>query len=289
MQGVRQELQHRGHLSPGLHEREQDARSDGEVPPPATRLLEERQPRDQRDDHEDADLSVPERRTDGVEREREQGDEDWAVTRVSSVRDGAGQELAAVHDRNRLFVRLPAALSAGEVVTLDVAYAGDLIEPLGGGDLANLYYTTWETGPSGFGYGDEDDATLLDDMKGSYSTVYVRKRFTLADPGAYSRFWLSVRVDDGCVAYLNGREIGRVNLDDRPHRFSFDAVADVSAEPFAFDLEIDTSWLKSENLLAVQGFNSNKDSGDFSLIPVLRAEQPPKAIDRRFDDLRPRR
>lgn len=74
-------------------------------------------------------------------RPRELGDEDWAVTRVSSVRDSEGRELPAVHDRNRLFVRLDEPLGSGEVVTLDVTYAGDLIEPVGSGDLANLYYT----------------------------------------------------------------------------------------------------------------------------------------------------
>jgi hypothetical protein len=29
----------------------------------------------------------------------------------------------------------------------------------------------WETGPAGFGYGDDDDATVLSDMRGRYATV----------------------------------------------------------------------------------------------------------------------
>ncbi len=80
-------------------------------------------------------------------RPRLQGDEDWAVTRVSSVRDGEGQELAAIHDRNRLFVRLGESLNPGGVVTLDVSYAGDLVEPVGSGELANLYYTVLRRHP----------------------------------------------------------------------------------------------------------------------------------------------
>ena len=40
----------------------------------------------------------------------------------------------------------------------------------------------WETGPSGFGYGDDDDETELTDMQGSYLTVYIRKQFTISSP-----------------------------------------------------------------------------------------------------------
>ena len=33
---------------------------------------------------------------------------------------------------------------------------------------------SWESGPSGFGYGDDDDQTVLEDMRGRYLTVYTR-------------------------------------------------------------------------------------------------------------------
>ena len=35
----------------------------------------------------------------------------------------------------------------------------------------------WETGQSGFGYGDSDDKTELLDMQDYYVTVYIRKEF----------------------------------------------------------------------------------------------------------------
>ena len=35
--------------------------------------------------------------------------------------------------------------------------------------------SAWDEGPSGFGYGDGDDATLLDDMQNNYLSVYIRK------------------------------------------------------------------------------------------------------------------
>ena len=33
----------------------------------------------------------------------------------------------------------------------------------------------WETGQSGFGYGDGDDETILSDMQDNYLTVYIRR------------------------------------------------------------------------------------------------------------------
>ena len=51
-------------------------------------------------------------------------------------------------------------------------------------DWTRLEYDdgAWETGAAGFGYGDGDDATVLIDMEDRYSSVYIRKRFEVADP-----------------------------------------------------------------------------------------------------------
>ena len=42
---------------------------------------------------------------------------------------------------------------------------------------------SWDSGPTGIGYGDGDDATLLNDMQGSYVSFFARKKFTINDPG----------------------------------------------------------------------------------------------------------
>src|SRR6185503_10682393 len=71
----------------------------------------------------------------------------------------------------------------------------------------------WGSGAGGFGYGDGDDATLLNDMgQGSmrYTTVYVRRTFNISgplDPILVLR--LVVDYDDAYVAYLDGQEIAR--------------------------------------------------------------------------------
>src|SRR5690242_15178705 len=64
---------------------------------------------------------------------------------------------------------------------------------------------TWLTGPGGFGYADNPTetslcGTLLNDMKGSYSTIAMRKSFEITptiDPALHLQ--LSVDFDDGFI------------------------------------------------------------------------------------------
>jgi serine/threonine protein kinase/Flp pilus assembly protein TadD len=58
---------------------------------------------------------------------------------------------------------------------------------------------SWKEGKSGFGYEDGDDATVLEDMERGYSTLYIRRKLTVPDPGRYERIILSLRVDDGAA------------------------------------------------------------------------------------------
>ena len=50
----------------------------------------------------------------------------------------------------------------------------------------------WESGPGGIGYGDDDDATVLDDMADNYIAVYMRIEFDV--PAELAEAWLQLRV-----------------------------------------------------------------------------------------------
>ena len=65
--------------------------------------------------------------------------------------------------------------------------------------------SSWNSGPSGFGYGDGDDATVLS----STMSVYLRKTFEITDASAVGYVVLDIDYDDGFVAFLNGQEIAR--------------------------------------------------------------------------------
>ena len=83
----------------------------------------------------------------------------------------------------------------------------------------------WPSGKSGFGYGDDDDVTLLTDMRTTYSTVFVRKNFDVPNPAIYGSYRLTVHIDDGFVAYLNGSEIGRSGAGTEGEVLLHDALA----------------------------------------------------------------
>jgi tetratricopeptide (TPR) repeat protein len=135
--------------------------------------------------------------------------------------------------------------------------------------------SAWEKGAGGFGYQDGDDATVLTDMKGNYTTVYIRNVFTMPEAAPYQRCRLSVKADDGFVAYLNGVEVARARAGSRGRRMAFDAVATQSADeplvPVQVELEVGR-FREGRNCLAIQGLNQARDSSDFSLIPVLLGE-----------------
>lgn len=131
--------------------------------------------------------------------------------------------------------------------------------------------SAWETGAGGFGFGDDDDVTVLADMPGGYVSVYVRQEFAVSDVNAAAVVELAIDYDDGFVAYLNGREVARRHMPE----------GDVGHETLASSHEAGTAEViflgsagdllrEGDNVLAVEGHNSSLDSSDFSLNPVLR-------------------
>lgn len=87
----------------------------------------------------------------------------------------------------------------------------------------------WLTGSCPIGYGDGDEATLLEDMRSNYSSFYVRKEFTFPGPEGVEKLLLQVEYDDAFAAYLNGTQIASVNLKS-PENPTFDSFALKSVE-----------------------------------------------------------
>ena len=146
-------------------------------------------------------------------------------------------------------------------------------EPPTAWKTVSFHDSSWALGPSGFGYGDGDDATLLTDMQNSYRTVYLRALFDVSDPAAVSGLSLIVDYDDGFVAYLNGTEVARSNVTGTPPPYNASASSNHEAgTPEFFPLDAYLPLLvPGINLLAVQGHNNGIGSADFSLIPALYA------------------
>ena len=129
----------------------------------------------------------------------------------------------------------------------------------------------WETGDSGFGYGDGDDTTILDDMEDSYVTVYIRKGFSVSSLSSDEIVQFVIDYDDGFIAYLNGQEVARRHMPDGPATHTTRASSHEAGTPETIVLGTAGDLLNDgNNLLAVEGHNTSTGSSDFSLIPALR-------------------
>ena len=134
--------------------------------------------------------------------------------------------------------------------------------------------SNWSSGPSGFGYGDNDDATIISNLV----SVYVRKIFEIQDTAAVVDAVLHVDYDDAFVAYLNGHEIARSNIGSVGSPVPYNQFANSDHEavmynggsPEKFEISDAKSYLKiGENILAIQVHNKSDNSSDMSLIPFL--------------------
>ena len=67
----------------------------------------------------------------------------------------------------------------------------------------------WQEGVAGFGYGDGDDRTVLKEMKGNYTQVFIRREFEIPAGTDKRRIGLVINYDDGFALFLNGNKCWR--------------------------------------------------------------------------------
>ncbi len=134
--------------------------------------------------------------------------------------------LDATHGSNWSAAKLPGTATYIPPASTGWRYFKSLTPPAttwkarSGADLTGWLEGTTTAGSAtipwlGFGYGDNDDAVLLADMRrttaptpqNGYQAVYFRHEFTLEAGQIPNALALRVYIDDGCVIYLNGVEI----------------------------------------------------------------------------------
>ncbi|MFH0733812.1 MAG: CotH kinase family protein [bacterium] len=140
----------------------------------------------------------------------------------------------------------------------------------------NLGYndSLWDEGASGFGFGDDDDSTIVPNT----ISLYLRKTFNIQDTAGIADAFLHIDFDDGFVAYLNGVELTRQNLGNNGEFIAYNRGADNSSEanmysgglPYAFQLnELTDLLVPGENVLTIQVHNHDTNSSDLTLIPFF--------------------
>lgn len=185
----------------------------------------------------------------------------------------AGQLLlvfASGKDRKEIPVSWNTIISSGD----QWKYSIPVSEPTS--DWRLLYYNdnNWNTGKSGFGFGDNDDATVIPKS----SVIFLRNKFYISDAADVRQLIFHMDYDDGFVAYINGVEIARATMDNRGDFPRFDVFANGNHEavmygggtPNAFNVSNPSALLKTgTNILAIQVHNSDVTSSDLSAIPFL--------------------
>ncbi len=197
----------------------------------------------------------------------------WGVAKVAPEHAGDPHAPTGVKVADR---SLAAAAEPGEGSDRDWRYLKGREAPPADWTLPGFDDSGWLRGPASIGYGDNDDLTDLKDMAGNYSTVFLRKAFTLADPASLREHLLfTVDVDDGFVAYLNGAEVARLNAPGKPGTpVAFDAVATMGHEADGLPLQFNLNRFKDKlvagrNVLALVALNVSKASSDLTLRPSL--------------------
>ena len=199
----------------------------------------------------------------------------------------------------------PRAAEAATFVVVDVGGATLFIEPLedlpNSGDptgwIANGYDTSqddgkgdnkgsqtgnWQAGIHGVGYGDGDDATLIEDDNSIFS-VYTRSEFNVADASIILSMTFEVDYDDSYIAWLNGVEISRSSTAPSTPTWNADAGNHGSSENGTLEPPIDLSAFTSAlvtgtNVLAIGVWNQAPTSSDMTLLPRLTLSDEPIAL-----------
>ncbi len=140
----------------------------------------------------------------------------------------------------------------------------------------------WLAGTTPIGFGDGDDNTLIAGMQSNYISLFLRHEFTVA-PGSPIPTSLLLRAyfDDGCVVYINGREVAR---------FSLDAGEIPFPPPAGFAQNHEAAWEEKIlngtasylhtgiNTIAIQIINQSLGSGDLSIDAELKTPPPSSEI-----------
>ncbi len=151
--------------------------------------------------------------------------------------------------------------------------------------------STWLIGPTPIGYENSSGyearlATKLNDMRNKYLSVYARREFVVADPAQVTGLFLTVDVDDGYIAYLNGVRVTALGGPSSPR---YDQPASANREacagtgtptgpcpPKPVDLsDYLQDLVPGVNVLALQVHNQSLSSSDLIFVPELSATVAP--------------
>lgn len=146
----------------------------------------------------------------------------------------------------------------------------------------NYVDSSWNSGNAELGYGDGDEATVVNCGPSSptcdsnnYMTTYFRLHFNVIDPSIYESLTVHIRRDDGAVVFLNGEQIVLSNMPG-----TFDYLTPASGTVFSDETtfypypNVDPGLLVvGDNVLAVEIHQVLSNSSDISFDLIFEGEQ----------------
>ncbi|MFN8443817.1 MAG: metallophosphoesterase [Caldilineaceae bacterium] len=145
----------------------------------------------------------------------------------------------------------------------------------------NFDDSTWRSGQGELGYGDKDEATVINCGpsapacdSNNFITSYFRHIFTIDDPSRYKVVDLQLLRDDSAVIYLNGQEVVRDNLPAGPMLptiVATGAITGSNEKTFMHYTLSPSALVAGANILAVEVHQSSATSSDTSFDLVLNA------------------
>jgi hypothetical protein len=133
----------------------------------------------------------------------------------------------------------------------------------------------WRRGSGPYGFGEDGVTTevLTGDSDDSVTTTtYFRTTFVAAAPRKFTQLLLTVRADDGYVAYLNGKELHRWNMPQGKidaASFAAERLSGIPEQLYQqFTLSSD-ALVKGKNVLAIELHQAGAQSSDLYLDVAL--------------------
>lgn len=137
----------------------------------------------------------------------------------------------------------------------------------------------WPSGVAQFGFGDQDERTLVNWMNpadGSvYPAYYFRHAFFVSNAAGYSNLIVRLLRDDGTIVYLNGEELFRDNMPAGPvSNRTYANLPAIDENVFTDHWVNPNRLVEGVNHLAVEIHNQSPQSHDISFDLRLLANLP---------------
>ena len=133
----------------------------------------------------------------------------------------------------------------------------------------------WSVGESQFGFGDGDEATVLDfgpDSSNKTASYYFRRTVNLDHVMNVDAMTMDLSYDDGAVIYVNGAEVNRLKMADGlvTHTTYASSRSENSKSNFTIPLSY---FVEGENVVAIEIHNQSGRSSDISMDAQLKVKR----------------